>query len=52
MHWTLKGGGFESLPPTQKYFALGEALAHLNYLKEEGQILVTEIDGIFYYNLR
>jgi glyoxylase-like metal-dependent hydrolase (beta-lactamase superfamily II) len=52
MNWTLNAGGFEDISLSQKYFALGETLAHLNYLKEEGKTLVTDRGGVFYYSLR
>jgi glyoxylase-like metal-dependent hydrolase (beta-lactamase superfamily II) len=49
MRWTIKEKGWKNIPLTQKYFALGEAMAHINYLKEEGELVFEEIDGVNFY---
>ncbi|MBN1848046.1 MAG: MBL fold metallo-hydrolase [Deltaproteobacteria bacterium] len=38
MTWDLKADSWEDFPRAQKWFACGEALAHLRYLEEEGAI--------------
>lgn len=36
--WDIKCSSWESFPPTQKIFAVGETLAHLEYLEEQGTV--------------
>jgi len=38
MTWDLRADSWEDFPRAQKWFATGEALAHLRYLEEEGTI--------------
>ncbi len=38
MSWDLKADSWEEFPHAQKWFATGEALAHLRYLEEKGTI--------------
>lgn len=38
MTWDIKADSWEAFPLNQKWFATGEALAHLEYLMEEGQV--------------
>lgn len=37
--WSARGLGWDAFPPHQKWFALGETLAHLYYLLDEREIL-------------
>lgn len=37
MSWDMPGP-WDSFPPSQKWFAVGEAIAHLRYLEEQGRI--------------
>jgi len=37
MSWDMPGP-WDGFPPSQKWFAVGEAIAHLRYLEEEGKI--------------
>lgn len=39
MTWDVKFTGWQAFPPQQKLFACGEVLAHLQYLREEGQVV-------------
>jgi glyoxylase-like metal-dependent hydrolase (beta-lactamase superfamily II) len=50
MTWDLSYDDFDSFPVSQKWFAAGEALAHLKYL--EGQNLVERVtrDGILIFH--
>jgi hypothetical protein len=38
MTWDIGYKSWGLFPPAQKLFAFGEALAHLKYLEEEGQV--------------
>jgi glyoxylase-like metal-dependent hydrolase (beta-lactamase superfamily II) len=38
MTWDIGFKSWDRFPPAQKLFAFGEAMAHLKYLKEEGQV--------------
>jgi glyoxylase-like metal-dependent hydrolase (beta-lactamase superfamily II) len=39
MTWDIGFRSWELFPPAQKLFAFGEAMAHLKYLEEEGQVV-------------
>lgn len=34
--WSTRGIGWENFPPHQRWFAMGETLAHLDYLTDNG----------------
>jgi hypothetical protein len=38
MTWDIGYKCWDSFPAAQKLFAFGEAMAHLKYLEEEGQV--------------
>lgn len=38
MHWSIRAKSWEDFPIVQKWFAMGEALAHLYYLEEAGSL--------------
>lgn len=38
MSWDIEADNWESFPPAQKWFATGEAIAHLRYLENKGRI--------------
>ena len=47
--WDIKSDSWEEFPPTQKWFAFGETLAHLIYLEGEGKLRKeTKGNGILY----
>ena len=50
MSWAIRTKNWEEFPPGQKWFAMGEALAHLDLLKEEGRIIREEKNGVFFYS--
>lgn len=52
MHWDYAGGDFKKFALTQKWFATGEAFAHLEHLYYEGILLREGEDGTFYYSVR
>ncbi len=50
MQWDIEAPDWARFPITQKWFAIGEAIAHLRYLEEAGQIRRKEREGtvLFY----
>ena len=38
MHWDFRAKDFEDFPPAQKWFATGEAMAHLEHLRAKGLV--------------
>lgn len=51
MTWSMRGKKWPEFPPTQKWFAMGEALAHIEYLVSTGKLSRTERDGLRRYNV-
>lgn len=51
MQWDIRARSWEDFPIAQKWFATGEALAHLQYLEQQGHIKKQLIDGIFVYSI-
>ena len=49
MHWEIPCKCWEDFPTPQKWFATGEAIAHLQYLYFSGKIVRKEKDGIYFY---
>jgi glyoxylase-like metal-dependent hydrolase (beta-lactamase superfamily II) len=49
MSWDIVAKSWEDFPLMQKWFATGEAIAHLRYLEEKGVIEREERDGVIYY---
>jgi glyoxylase-like metal-dependent hydrolase (beta-lactamase superfamily II) len=49
--WSIKAKNWEEFPMAQKWFAVGEALSHLDYLVEEKKITRTMRDGIASYTV-
>lgn len=49
MHWSIRCNGWDDFPPQQKWFATGEAIAHLQYLYYTNRIAREEVDGIYCY---
>ncbi|MBW1802284.1 MAG: MBL fold metallo-hydrolase, partial [Deltaproteobacteria bacterium] len=45
-------GSWERFPPAQKWFAIGETIAHLKYLEAEGTARVKEKNGQRLYSIR
>ena len=46
MQWKIRARDWASFPNSQKFFAVGEGLAHLIHLQKEGRIRTEETDGI------
>lgn len=51
MTWDINCDTWEEFPVSQKWFATGEAIAHLKYLKENGEISMQRSDGAISYSL-
>ena len=50
MTWSIRTKGWADFPLTQKWFAVGEALSHLDYLRVRGQITRSmDAHGIYQY---
>lgn len=49
MHWDIRCSSWADFPPSQKWFAVGEGLSHIDYLVAEGTIIRQEIKGFHYY---
>jgi glyoxylase-like metal-dependent hydrolase (beta-lactamase superfamily II) len=51
MTWDINYDSWEMFPASQKLFAVGEAIAHLRYLEEEGKILQQTGTPVITYTL-
>jgi len=51
MKWEIRAKNWQEFPKAQKWFATGEAAAHLEYLFNKGQINRTTSNGTMYYQL-
>jgi glyoxylase-like metal-dependent hydrolase (beta-lactamase superfamily II) len=49
MTWSIRAKDWKAFPVVQKWFATGEASAHLDYLEDEGKVKSTNIDGEIKY---
>lgn len=50
LKWKIRCDSWEDFPPGQKYFALGETVAHIDYLIERDQMIrKTDANGISHY---
>lgn len=49
MRWSIRCQDWESFPLTQKFFAVGEALSHLDHLAAEGHLTCRESGGVNRY---
>ncbi len=43
MKWNMRGKGWEAFPDSQKWFAVGETLAHLDYLAYDNLVVREEV---------
>mgnify|MGYP001774957674 FL=1 len=50
MAWSIRCRSWEDFPLTQKFFAVGEALAHLDYLEARGRVERRERAGKWTYH--
>lgn len=51
MTWSMRGKKWPEFPPTQKWFAMGETLAHIEYLLHHGKLRRVEDAGLYRYEL-
>jgi glyoxylase-like metal-dependent hydrolase (beta-lactamase superfamily II) len=51
MTWDITWESWDRFPVSQKWFATGEAIAHLKYLREKGMVLRETLGGKFVYSL-
>ena len=51
MSWDIRAKDWEDFPSAQKWFAAGEAHAHLRHLKELGEVCEENRAGIIYFSL-
>ena len=51
MTWDFVSESWDQFPATQKWFATGEAIAHLRYLEEEGKLARKKSGKIKLYSL-
>ena len=49
MTWRIRAKSWEDFPKGQKFFAIGECMAHLDHLVAEGRLRVEKQDGILRY---
>jgi hypothetical protein len=49
--WSIRARGWKDFPPGQKWFAVCEALSHIDYLIHEGRVGMEEHDGVEYYRV-
>lgn len=52
MHWSIRCRDWTDFPVTQKFFAVGEALSHLDYLEIRGLVERVEENGTYDYFAR
>ncbi len=52
MRWDVPYRSWSEFPLSQKYFALGEALAHLIHLERRGVVRVKEVGGVNVFSLK
>jgi len=49
MHWDIRFESWEQFPPSQKWFAVGETLAHIDYLLAADKVVSKETDSVRRY---
>jgi len=51
MNWDIDCSSWEQFPTAQKWFATGEAVAHLRYLEVLGRVKKEKADGVYVFSL-
>ncbi|MDR0389124.1 MAG: MBL fold metallo-hydrolase [Spirochaetaceae bacterium] len=51
MEWSIRAKSWDDFPPGQKWFAVAEALAHVDYLIYMGKVSVENNNGIEQYSI-
>ena len=49
MRWKIRAASWDTFPPAQRWFALGECLSHIDYLLKRGRIIRHEDEGGIWY---
>lgn len=49
MRWKIRAANWDTFPPAQRWFALGECLSHIDYLLKRGRITKHEDEGGIWY---
>ena len=49
LHWDINSRNWDDFPKAQKWFAAGEAHAHLEHLRALGEVTMEEAGGVLYY---
>ncbi|MCR2044583.1 MBL fold metallo-hydrolase [Anaerosalibacter massiliensis] len=52
LQWDIKSKNWDEFPKAQKWFAAGEAHAHLEHLRALGEVTMEEEDGVLYYSIK
>lgn len=50
MSWDIRAKNWDDFPISQRWFAVGEAIAHLDHLVVQGRVRVEECDGVMVYS--
>ena len=50
--WEIDCESWDLFPPAQKWFALGETVAHLDFLEEEGRVTRINREGRVIFSLK
>jgi glyoxylase-like metal-dependent hydrolase (beta-lactamase superfamily II) len=51
MKWNIRAENWDDFPEIQKWYAVGECLSHLNYLRVRGMIERAQQDGVWKYRV-
>lgn len=51
MQWSIRASSWEQFPPGQRWFAVGEAIAHIDHLVQTQRLQRVVSTGIFTYHL-
>ena len=51
LHWSARGLGWDTFPPHQKWFAMGETLSHLRRLEYTHRVARTPRGGAYQYHV-
>jgi len=52
LQWDIRSKNWDDFPKAQKWFAAGEAHAHLEHLRALGEVNMKEENGVLYYSLK
>jgi len=50
MNWRIRAKDWADFPPSQKSFAAGEAMSHLEYLVWQKRVVMREENGVLYFS--